>query len=124
MQDCSISIAKALEILESCTKPSICTILPSHSCLFYWLFSSNFHFPESSFRHALLEEQTIAPELDHNPLLLNTDEQDLVQQLDSAFEQLEPPLEDYMFSLEQGEGISDLFDVDAFDFQSLWKFTC
>ena len=37
------------------------------------------------------------------------------QNFDAHFEALEPPLSDvdYMFSLEQGEGISDLFD--AFD---------
>ena len=34
-----------------------------------------------------------------------------------AFEHLEPPLseEDYMFSLTQAEGISDLFDISDID---------
>ena len=32
VQDCSNSIANALELLQSCTKPSICRILVFHRC--------------------------------------------------------------------------------------------
>ena len=63
-------------------------------------------------RHALITAQDISPENDDN-LLLHTDD----QYVDMQFEQLEPPLADvdYIFSLEQGEGISDLFDIDTSD---------
>ncbi|KAH3859771.1 hypothetical protein DPMN_102594 [Dreissena polymorpha] len=60
-------------------------------------------------KNALLEDQDISPNLDHS-LLLQTEDQ---HQNDDNFVQLEPPigaLEDYMFSLEETEGISDLFD--------------
>ncbi len=61
------------------------------------------------FRHALLDSEDISAEIDAQ-LLLHTDDQNL----DAHFESLEPPLEDsdYLFSLDQGEGISDLFDID------------
>ena len=36
VQDCSISIANALEILESCTKPSIYWLLPYQKCIIYF----------------------------------------------------------------------------------------
>ncbi|KAL4218266.1 E2F transcription factor 3 [Mactra antiquata] len=64
-------------------------------------------------RNALLEDQDISPDLGHS-LLLQTEDQNI----DDNFVQIEPPLgplEDYMFSLEQGEGISDLFDTYNFD---------
>ena len=32
MQDCIISIANALEILQACTKPPSCALQPDHSC--------------------------------------------------------------------------------------------
>lgn len=70
---------------------------------------------------ALLEEQDISPDSIEN-LLPQTEDQHFgsdPQNFDIPFVQLEPPMamEDYMFSLEDGEGISDLFD--ACDFQSL-----
>ncbi len=60
---------------------------------------------------ALLAEQDISPDCPIN-LFLHTDDQN---SFDTHFEPLEPPLSDvdYMFSLQQGEGISDLFDVDS-----------
>nr|WAM57595.1 E2F transcription factor 3 [Mulinia lateralis] len=64
-------------------------------------------------KNALLEDQDISPDLGHS-LLLQTEDQNA----DDNFIQIEPPLgplEDYMFSLEQGEGISDLFDSYSFD---------
>ena len=63
---------------------------------------------DPTLKHALLENQDISPESDHN-LSLVIEESGL---LDQQFEHLEPPLEeDYLFSLEQGEGISELFDI-------------
>jgi hypothetical protein len=66
-------------------------------------------------KNALLEDQDISPDLTASLLLQTTD-----QNLDDNFVQLEPPLgplEDYIFSLEEGEGISDLFDSYPFDFK-------
>ncbi|XP_053381995.1 transcription factor E2F2-like [Mercenaria mercenaria] len=60
-------------------------------------------------KNALLEDQDISPDLGHS-LLLQTEDQNL----DENFVSL-GPLEDYMFSLEDGEGISDLFDAYPFD---------
>ena len=58
---------------------------------------------------ALLAETDILPDVDEN-LFLNTSDQ-------HEWNHLEPPFseEDYMFSLQQNEGITDLFDIDAFD---------
>lgn len=64
-------------------------------------------------KNALLEDQDISPDLGESLLLQTTD-----QNIDENFVQLEPPLgplEDYIFSLEEGEGISDLFDTYPFD---------
>lgn len=64
-------------------------------------------------KNALLEDQDISPDLGHS-LLLQTEDQNF----DENFVQIEPPLgplEDYMFSLEEGEGISDFFDTCPFD---------
>ena len=64
-------------------------------------------------KNALLEDQDISPDLGHS-LLLQTEDQNI----DENFVQVEPilgSLEDYMFSLEEGEGISDLFDSYPFD---------
>ena len=66
------------------------------------------------FRHALLDAQDISADVPDN-LFLHTDDQHL---MDAHFEQLQPPLgdaTDYMFSLEQGEGIADLFDIADID---------
>lgn len=80
------------------------------SCL---LRAPFFTLGDPALRNALLEEQDISPNSqDH--LFLHTDDQhtDTTQ-----FEHLEPPLseEDYMFSLTQAEGISDLFDITDID---------
>lgn len=59
-------------------------------------------------KNALLEDQDISPDLGHSLLLQTTD-----QHIDDNFVHLEPPiggLDDYIFSLGEGEGISDLFD--------------
>ncbi|XP_052765473.1 transcription factor E2F3-like [Mya arenaria] len=61
-----------------------------------------------SLKNALLEDQDISPDLGQS-LLMQTED----QHSDDNFVQLEPPigaLDDYMFSLEETEGISDLFD--------------
>ena len=65
---------------------------------------------DPTLRHALLDTQDLLPDED-NSLFLNTNDQFDAE----SFAQLEPPLseEDYMFSLEQNEGISDLFDIDT-----------
>ena len=73
-----------------------------------------FLFPSGASLDDLLpEDEDISPDSDHN-LLLHTDDQNF----DAHFEHLQPPVneEDYMFSLEQGEGIGDLFDdvVESF----------
>ena len=59
---------------------------------------------------ALISDQDISPDCPVN-LFLHTDDQNAFDH----FEHLEPPLsdDDYMFSLQPAEGISDLFDVDA-----------
>ena len=58
-------------------------------------------------KNALLEDQDISPDLSTSLLLQTTD-----QHIDDNFVHLEPPLglDDYIFSLGEGEGISDLFD--------------
>ena len=33
VQDCSNSIANALELLQSCTEPSLCSVLSVHYCV-------------------------------------------------------------------------------------------
>jgi transcription factor E2F3 len=70
------------------------------------------HDPDPSLRSAMLHPEDIqlpADLLDTTATLFqNTTDQDL----EDHFEQLEPPLnEDYLFSLEDTEGISDLFDL-------------
>ncbi|KAK3088546.1 hypothetical protein FSP39_020420 [Pinctada imbricata] len=62
-------------------------------------------------KNALLEDQDISPDSLSN-ILPQTEDQDL----DIPFIHLEAPLsmDDYLFSLDDGEGISDLFD--AYDF--------
>ena len=63
---------------------------------------------------ALLEDDIYN---DNRTLLLHTEDQNC----DLHFEHLEPTLseEDYIFSLEQDEGITDLFDINTCDIQ-LW----
>ena len=70
---------------------------------------------DPTLKHALLESpgadtinSTIGSIQDN--LLFHTSDQDFDS---SQFEALEPPLceEDYMFSLEPGEGITNLFDI-------------
>ena len=65
-------------------------------------------------RHSLVEDDIYS---DTRNLLLHTED----QICDAHFEHLEPTLseEDYIFSLEQDEGITDLFDINACDIQ-LW----
>lgn len=63
----------------------------------------------------LNSSNTALPEVSPNVqshLFLHTDDQN---EVDSHFEQLQPSLsvDDYMFSLENTEGISDLFDIDT-----------
>ncbi|XP_052822596.1 transcription factor E2F3 isoform X2 [Octopus bimaculoides] len=59
-----------------------------------------------SLKNALLEEQDISPDASIN-LLQQTEDQNL----DSTLTHLEPPIymEDYMFNLNDGEGITDFF---------------
>ncbi len=67
---------------------------------------------DPTLRGALLEEHDLNPDSDTQNLFLNT----MDQNFDTpTFEHLEPPFidDDYMFSLEQNEGISDLFDIDT-----------
>lgn len=67
-------------------------------------------------KNALLEDQDISPDIDGNILPQTED-----QELDSPFIHLDAPLsmDDYIFNLDDGEGISDLFD--AYDFPVVWK---
>lgn len=64
-------------------------------------------------KNALLEYQDISPDSVKN-LLQQTEDQDLDA---SPFMALEPPLdmEEYILSLNEGDGISDLFDAYDFD---------
>ncbi|XP_013413632.1 transcription factor E2F6 [Lingula anatina] len=64
---------------------------------------------DPTLKHALLDDQDISPDAEGQSLLQQTED----QHFDVPFVCLEPPLseEDYMFSLEDSEGISDLFDV-------------
>ena len=68
---------------------------------------------DPTLKHALLESPNCGTNVGIMPpeqsLLFQTSDHDF----ESQFEALEPPLcdEDYMFSLDQGEGISDLFDI-------------
>ncbi|XP_061175785.1 transcription factor E2F3-like [Saccostrea echinata] len=66
----------------------------------------------STVKNALLEDQDISPDIDGNILPQTED-----QELDSPFIHLDAPLsmDDYIFSLGDGEGISDLFDECDFD---------
>lgn len=66
---------------------------------------------QSTVKNALLEDQDISPDIDGNILPQTED-----QELDSPFIHLDAPLsmDDYIFNLDDGEGISDLFD--AYDF--------
>ena len=74
---------------------------------------------DPALRHALLDEQDISPDCPGN-IFLQTDDQNfeltLAGNSGPNFQQLELPFcdDDYMFSLGQGEGISDLFDVSDF----------
>ena len=80
-------------------------------CIIVIIFSCFLGDP--TLKHALLEEQDISPENERTNLMQTED-----QNLDTTpFVHLEPPLneEDYIFSLEDSEGISDLFD--AYDFK-------
>lgn len=67
----------------------------------------------SGMKNALLEYQDISPDSVKN-LLQQTEDQDLDA---SPFMALEPPLdmEEYILSLNEGDGISDLFDAYDFD---------
>lgn len=71
---------------------------------------------QSTVKNALLEDQDISPDIDGNILPQTED-----QELDSPFIHLDAPLsmDDYIFNLDDGEGISDLFD--AYDFPVVWK---
>lgn len=64
-------------------------------------------------KNALLEYQDISPDSVKN-LLQQTEDQDMDA---SPFMALEPPLdmEEYILSLNEGDGISDLFDAYDFD---------
>ena len=69
---------------------------------------------DPTLRPSLLEDEIYN---DASNLLLHTEDQNC----DAHFEHLEPTLSeaDYIFSLEQDEGITDLFDINACDIQ-LW----
>ncbi|XP_074657236.1 transcription factor E2F3-like [Tubulanus polymorphus] len=66
---------------------------------------------DPALRNALLEQQDISPENDRN-LFLKTEDQHS-DDVPAPFLQLEPPIcdEDYTFSLDYSEGLSDLFDA-------------
>lgn len=67
----------------------------------------------SSIRNAFLEDQDISHEPLGNLLLQTTDQAEM--QFNATGLSLEPPLNDeYLFSLESSEGITDLFDVTTF----------
>lgn len=68
-------------------------------------------------KNALLEDQDISPDVEKNILPQTED-----QELDSPFIHLDAPLsmDDYIFSLDDGEGISDLFDAYDFDISVVW----
>lgn len=70
----------------------------------------------SSIRNAFLEDQDISHEPSGN-LLLHTIDQQSEMQLNSTGLSLEPAIddEDYLFTLESSEGITDLFDVTPFN---------
>lgn len=67
---------------------------------------------QSTVKNALLEDQDISPDIDGNILPQTED-----QELDAPFIHLDAPLsmDDYIFNLDDGEGISDLFDAYDFD---------
>jgi len=74
----------------------------------------SFKSADPTFRQFLLEAQDISPETPFT-LFQHTDDQNF---LDAHFEQLQPPINDtsdYIFSLSEGEGISDLFDISDID---------
>ena len=64
--------------------------------------------PVGTMKNALLEDQDISPDSIKN-ILPQTEDQD--------FFSIEPPisLDDYLFSMDNNEGISDLFDAYDFD---------
>ena len=71
----------------------------------------------------LLDDHDLNPDTDPNNLFLNTVDQDLDCGTGAVqFEHLEPPFsdDDYMFTLSQTEGISDLFDIDTCDINLWW----
>ena len=66
--------------------------------------------PDPAFTNALLDQLGDGPDIDK--LFLHTDDQNNANNNNVlGFEQLEPPInsEDYLFSLDESEGISDLF---------------
>ena len=68
-------------------------------------------------KNALLEDQDIDPDIVSN-ILPQTEDQDL----DIPFIHLEAQLsmDDYLFSLDDGEGLSDLFDAYDFNIPAVW----
>ena len=83
----------------------------------YSLFVLHFISGDLSFHNVFLDESEHSSDLETNPLLSEVSE--FSRQFDSAFENLEPPIDDYMFSLGDGEGISELFDVDNFNIEDM-----
>ena len=86
--------------------------------IFVWLvFISDVFSADPTLKAAaMMDDHDLDPDTATSNLCLNTIDQNLDPTL--TFEHLEPPSfseEDYMFSLSQGEGISDLFDIDACD---------
>ena len=111
--------------LHKITSPTDSSNLRSNCCLLLRHFVCNFGFAglmtlllyvsgDVTLRHSLVEDDIYS---DTRNLLLHTED----QICDAHFEHLEPTLseEDYIFSLEQDEGITDLFDINACDIQ-LW----
>lgn len=70
---------------------------------------------EVSLKQALISEQDDLGPMGSKSFLLQTED----QHTDMSFLTLEPPLseEDYSFTLDEGEGLADLFDV--YDFSDI-----
>jgi len=102
--------------------PLRCIYIPFHISVIHTIRRLSFYISfyisgADTSLHVLLGSQDPSADIpdvtDH--LFLHTDDQHFV---DTHFEQLQPPLDDttdYIFSLEQEEGIADLFDIGDID---------
>ena len=70
MQDCSISIANALEILQSCTKPSIYSLILYHG-VYRWVISTNcLHISTNKHQHNYFSHQRKSHNFSHQRNIL------------------------------------------------------